>query len=149
MIIIGFDTRKINNQIQQKTTDYLESGCLVLPFDDFHAQKTATPLKTQTKNKKNKALEWLNYQFNRMVIVLTQYASLTSKKHPHCERNINSQNQPREDDTAYSTCIIRMVNVGHNQNILEEILDFGVLVATTPRRCYFIATISRINDNAA
>ena len=151
MTIIGNDRRKINNQIQQKATDYLESGCLVLLFDDFHAQKTATPLKIQITNKKYKAIEWpSNCQFNRIVIVLTHYAALTSKKHPHCERIINSQNRLRENYTAYSNCIIKMVNVGHyNQNSLEEILGFGVLRTTTPRRCYFIATISQINDHVA
>jgi hypothetical protein len=151
MTIIGNDIRKINNQIQKKAPDYLESGCLVVSLDDFHAKKAAIPLKTRIINKRDKALEWLsNYQCNCIVIVLTHYASLTSKKYPHCERNINSQNRLRADHTIYSMCIIKMANVGHyNQNsVFEESLDFGVLVVTTPRRCFHVVTISRINDNA-
>ena len=149
MTIIGNDIGKINNQIQQKATDYLESGCLVLPFGNFHVKKTIIPLKTQITNKKDRALEWLsNYQCNCIVIVLTHYASLASKKYPYCERNINSQNRLRADQTIYSMCIIKMVNVEHNQNnVFEEILSFGVLIAQHPEY-YYIATISRINDNA-
>jgi hypothetical protein len=151
MTIIGLDTRKSNDKIQQMVIDCLESSYFVVPLDDLHTKKTAIPLKTQITRKKDRVLEWLsNYQFNRIVIVLLHYASLPGNKHPHCERNINSQNRLREDYTAYLTCIIRMVNVGHyNQNSLEDILGFGVLNATTPRRCYDIATISRINDHVA
>ena len=151
MTIIGLDTRKSNDKIQQMVIDCLESSYFVVPLDDLHTKKTAIPLKTQITNKKDRALEWLSsYQLNCIVIVLIHYASLTNKKYPHCERNINSQNRLRDDYTAYLTCIIRMVNVGHyNQNGLEDILGFGVLRTTTPRRCYYIATISRINDHVA